>query len=108
MRRLFRRLSARLLLLAYILVLIPIAPSALALPRIFWASDPIRPNETVMLSGSDMGAAAVVDMTRLGNSQGKNPSPEDTAHRGATSAPSIVAHRRSRPCHFKNATLASW
>ena len=34
-------------------------------PRIFWASDPVRPDETVMLHGSDLGASATVELARL-------------------------------------------
>jgi hypothetical protein len=35
-------------------------------PRIFWASDPVRPNETVLVQGSDLGAAdATVELARL-------------------------------------------
>jgi len=35
-------------------------------PRIFWASDPVRPNETVLVQGGDLGGpAAVVELARL-------------------------------------------
>jgi hypothetical protein len=45
------------------------AASSDAAPRpcIFWASDPVRPDETVLLQGSDFPAAAVVEITRLDN-----------------------------------------
>lgn len=47
-----------------------------AAPRIFWASDPVRPDETVMLSGSDLGsAAAVVEMARLDDANPSAPAP---------------------------------
>ncbi|HZK79420.1 MAG TPA: hypothetical protein VFC46_00095, partial [Humisphaera sp.] len=43
-----------------------IAVPASAAPHIFWASGPVRPNETVMVQGSDLGAgAAIVEMARL-------------------------------------------
>ena len=34
-------------------------------PRIFWASDPVRPNETVLLQGSGFSGQAVVEVARL-------------------------------------------
>lgn len=35
-------------------------------PQVFWASDPVRPNETVMIQGSDLGGvSAVVEVARL-------------------------------------------
>ena len=34
-------------------------------PRIFWASDPVRPNETVLLQGSGFSEKAVVEVSRL-------------------------------------------
>lgn len=37
-----------------------------ATPTVFWESDPVRPNETVMVHGSDLGASsATVEMARL-------------------------------------------
>ena len=43
-------------------------------PRIFWASDPVRPNETVLLQGSDLGgASATVEMVRLSDGDPENP-----------------------------------
>jgi hypothetical protein len=45
------------------------AVPALAQPRIFWTSDPVRPNETVMVQGSDLGGAeATVELTKLDDS----------------------------------------
>jgi hypothetical protein len=41
------------------------ALGAMAAPRVFWASDPVGPNETVLLQGCDFGDAAVVEAARL-------------------------------------------
>jgi hypothetical protein len=41
------------------------ASTASAAPQIFWASDPVRPNETVLIQGSDFGKAPVVEIARL-------------------------------------------
>ena len=58
------------------LAILVAASSAGASPRIFWASDPVRPNETVMLHGSDLGpAAAIVDMARLDDGVASAPAP---------------------------------
>jgi hypothetical protein len=38
-------------------------------PKIFWASTPVRPDETVLLQGSDLGGpGAIVEIARLGDS----------------------------------------
>jgi hypothetical protein len=53
-----------------VLWLIPIfiTHSVSAAPKIFWASDPVHPNETVMVSGADLGGVnAVVEIARLGD-----------------------------------------
>lgn len=39
--------------------------AALAAPQIFWASDPVRPNETVLIQGCDFGIAPTVEIARL-------------------------------------------
>ena len=41
------------------------ASVASAAPQIFWASDPVRPNETVLIQGSDFGTAPIVEIARL-------------------------------------------
>ena len=41
------------------------ASAAAATPHVFWASDPVRPGETVLLQGSDFGSSPVVDVARL-------------------------------------------
>ncbi|MDB5329352.1 MAG: hypothetical protein JWP03_503 [Phycisphaerales bacterium] len=44
--------------------------TASASPRIFWVSDPVRPDETVLLQGSDLGASeATVEMAPLENAK---------------------------------------
>ena len=44
-----------------------------AVPRVFWASAPVRPNETVLLQGSDLGGAAVVEAARLDDGEAAEP-----------------------------------
>ena len=39
--------------------------TAAAAPQVFWASDPVRPGETVLLQGSDFGSSPVVEIARL-------------------------------------------
>ena len=41
------------------------AGTSLAAPQVFWASDPVGPNETVLLQGDGFGSVAVVEVTRL-------------------------------------------
>ncbi|MBI5834958.1 MAG: hypothetical protein HZB16_21865, partial [Armatimonadetes bacterium] len=48
-----------------IAVLVLIATSAGAQPVISWASDPVRPNETVLLRGAGFGAAPAVEFAHL-------------------------------------------
>lgn len=43
-------------------------------PRVFWASDPVRPDETVLVQGSDFGAGATVEMARLEDGKASAPS----------------------------------
>ncbi len=49
------------------------AEESLAAPQVFWASDPVRPDETVLLQGSDFGSAAIVEATRLDDGQATAP-----------------------------------
>ncbi len=46
-------------------------------PQVFWASDPVRPNETVLLQGSDFGAAPVVEVSRLPDGNAAEPAADD-------------------------------
>ena len=49
-------------------------------PRIFWASDPVRPNETVLLQGSDLGgASATVELARLPDEEVTKQTPDHLA-----------------------------
>lgn len=51
------------------------AASGLAGPHVFWVSDPVRPDETVMLQGSDLGGSpATVEMARLEDTPNSVPS----------------------------------
>ena len=45
---------------------------AAAAPQVFWASDPIRPDETVLLQGCDF-AGAVVEVVRLDDATPSGP-----------------------------------
>src|SRR4051794_23365153 len=52
----------------FLSTLLAVAAASADPPRVFWASDPVRPGETVMAHGSDLGdvaATAVVEMARL-------------------------------------------
>ena len=42
-------------------------------PRIFWASSPVRPDETVLVQGSDFGPNAIVEMARLDDTTKETP-----------------------------------
>ncbi len=55
------------------------AVKSLASPQVFWASDPVRPNETVLLQGNDFGSAAVVEVLRLSDAIGIDPVARDGA-----------------------------
>jgi hypothetical protein len=48
------------------LLLLSVAAAGADEPRIFWASDPVLPNETVLLQGTGLGNATV-EVTRLGD-----------------------------------------
>jgi len=47
---------------------------AAAAPQVFWASDPVRAGETVLLQGSDFGTAAMVEIVRLADGLPREPS----------------------------------
>ena len=42
-------------------------------PRVFWASAPVRPDETVLVQGSDLGPSAIVEMARLDDAMIETP-----------------------------------
>ncbi|MGO8747928.1 MAG: glycosyl hydrolase family 28-related protein, partial [Thermoguttaceae bacterium] len=44
------------------------ATAALGEPRVFWASDPVRPDETVLIVGCDFGKAPSVELARVEDS----------------------------------------
>jgi hypothetical protein len=44
-----------------------------AVPVVFWASDPVRPGETVMLFGADFGDQPVIEVARLPDSPPRAP-----------------------------------
>ncbi len=47
------------------LLILAATTSAIAAPQVFWASDPIRPGETVLLRGAGFGEHPVVEVARL-------------------------------------------
>ena len=47
------------------------APSAVAAPAIFWASDPVKPGETVLIVGDGFGDKPAVRVERLADDAGK-------------------------------------
>jgi hypothetical protein len=61
----FSAWTAGLLVAAAACVALGAAAGAAPAPAIFWASDPVRPNETVLVQGADFGAAAIVEVARL-------------------------------------------
>ncbi len=49
-----------------LLTLLALTSTTQSAPKIFWASDPVRPNETIMLAGSDLAAPnTTVELSRL-------------------------------------------
>jgi hypothetical protein len=50
------------------------APVPPAVPTVFWASDPVRPGETVMAFGAGFGAAPTIAVARLANGTAGEPS----------------------------------
>ena len=74
-------------------------------PRVFWASAPVRPDETVLVQGSDLGPNAVVEMARLGDEPTKEPGPTDIKLiRKWTAVPVLQASDES----LKFAVPAAW
>ena len=49
------------------------AHGAFAAPHVFWASDPIRPGETVLLRGADFGDHPVIEVARLADGEAGEP-----------------------------------
>ncbi len=76
----------------------------LAVPQVFWASDPVRPNETVLLQGHGFGSAAVVEVARLEDG-GR---PEDSARVVEPSGWTRVPVLQASECSMKFALPADW
>jgi hypothetical protein len=60
-------------------LLLALANPAIGEPRVFWISDPVRPNETVLLQGSGLEPSPIVELSRL----------DDTAAANASTSPSV-------------------
>ena len=72
---------------------------AAAAPQVFWASDPIRPDETVLLQGCDF-AGAVVEVVRLDDATPSGP---------ANDWPwAVVPVLQASDCSLKFALPADW
>lgn len=74
-----------------------------AAPQVFWASDPVRPNETVLLQGSDFGGVEAVEVARL--EDGK---PTVPAALGETKAWTRVPVVQASDCSLKFTLPADW
>ena len=59
------------------------------LPHIVWASDPVRPNETVLLVGGTFSDASMIELARLDDAAGTRPD--------APAAPEIRSWLRIKP-----------
>ena len=79
------------------------AGTALAAPLVFWASDPVGPNETVLLQGDGFGSAAVVEVTRL--EDGK---PTAAAATNDSNSWTRVPVLQASDCSLKFALPADW
>lgn len=95
--------------LALLAALFAIAVEA-AEPRVFWASDPVRPDETVLVHGSDLGSAhAVVEMARLDDTASATPG-EMSQLKDWTSLPVLQGSEQSLkfvvPAAFKPGVFA--
>ncbi|MCK5803325.1 MAG: hypothetical protein KAI66_10855 [Lentisphaeria bacterium] len=58
----------------FCLLLVMAAGCMAAGPIVFWTSDPVRPNETVLVAGSGFGDGAVVELVSLAAERGDVPS----------------------------------
>ena len=56
---------------------------ASASPHVFWASDPIRPGETVLLRGADFGDKPVIEVARLADDEAGFPASKAPAWPGS-------------------------
>ena len=72
-------------------------------PQVFWASDPVRPNETVLLQGNDFGSAAVVEVSRWDDAMVTAPTAEVEA-KSWTRVPVLQAS----DCSLKFVVPADW
>jgi hypothetical protein len=70
---------------------------------VFWASDPVRPDETVLLEGSDFGPACRVELVRLKDDDATPPVGE-----GAIGPWSPVPVLQWSDCSLKFVVPASW
>ncbi len=74
-------------------------------PRVFWASAPVRPDETVLVQGSDFGPQAIVEMARLDDRPNETPTRNPSQQiKQWTTVPVLQASDES----LKFAVPASW
>jgi hypothetical protein len=73
------------------LMLLGLASVALAQPTVFWASDPVRPNEAVVVVGDSFGDNAQVAVARLADGDAGSPPAKPPSAGPGVSAPPIQA-----------------
>lgn len=90
------------------------AGNVLAAPQIFWASDPVRPNETILLQGGDFGGQVTVEMARLDDgaerASGGTPLPPPTNPTDASKVKTWtrVPVLQASDCSLKFVVPADW
>ena len=88
--------------LAALLLVVGPSTAALAAPQVFWASDPVKPGETVLLQGSDF-SAATVEAARL-----DDPPPHGPARAADIEQWTAVPILQASDCSLKFALPANW
>jgi len=80
----------RPLALVILVPLLAVADVAAAAPRVFWASDPVAPGDTVLVAGGDFGAAPVVEVQRLPDDAAGQPGEAPFALTGPGQKPDVL------------------
>lgn len=76
-----------------------------AAPQVFWASDPVRPNETVLLQGADFAGQPRVEVTRLADGDATAPAGAGDVGTAAWTAAAVL---QGSDCSLKFALPADW
>jgi len=77
------------------LALISLATAALSQPTVFWASDPVQPDETVIVCGDGFTDAPTVTMARLADDDPGAPGAEPAWPGGGVEVEALQAGDRS-------------